>query len=110
MQAATASLLEQVWTISDIAEKYGHVGYAFQAYGLERIIEICGLQVVFHGPQIVRVAASDLQAEMIWQAPANSNVVEISLGLSVMFRVGNADALAAWARQLEMFAGKQKVA
>ena len=116
MQAAMAQQMETIWSISDIAERYGQVSYEFQPQGLARQMDICGLKLMIQGNYVTRVIAPDMDIRLHWHVPANDdgahNAAAIinSSNATVLFRYGDSDVLAMWLQRLRKYCASCVVA
>lgn len=111
MQAAVAQQMETIWSISDIAERYGQVSYEFQPQGLARQMDICGLKLLIEGNHITRVMAADMDIRLHWHMPANTNFTandHAKMGdnmpaATVLFKHGDTGVLATWLQRLRKY-------
>lgn len=111
MQAAVAQQMEAIWSISDIAERYGQISYEFQPHGLARQVDICGLKLVIQGNNITRVVAADMDIRLHWHVPANTNSApanmmgdnQLANRATVLFQNGDNHVLSLWVQRLRKY-------
>lgn len=115
MQNKLSDIIDLVWDLADLSLEYGHLS-SIESGDHQKIMEICGLKCVFHGNDIKRILANDIDLHLMWcdmQTANDNDGVESICGLNIAeifpesatFLIGDMAVLKKWHSDLNILRG-----